>query len=62
MASTEHSPLTRKLSAFVTLSEVELAVLEQLHQRRRTFVAGCDMVHQGEFDPAYLDQIEPRLR
>ena len=48
MTSAEHSPLTRKLSAFVALSEVELAVLERLHQRRRSFVAGRDMVHQGQ--------------
>lgn len=34
MTSAEHSPLTRKLSAFVALLEVELAVLERLHQRR----------------------------
>ena len=48
MTSAEHSPLTLKLSAFVALSEVELAVLERLHQRRRSFVAGRDMVHQGQ--------------
>lgn len=48
MRSAEHSPLTRKLSAFVALSEVELAVLERLHERRRSFVAGRDMVHQGQ--------------
>ncbi|MCZ0813200.1 Crp/Fnr family transcriptional regulator [Roseovarius sp. EGI FJ00037] len=48
MASVEHSPLTRKLSAFVALSEAELTVLERLHQRRRSFVAGRDMVHQGQ--------------
>ena len=48
MTSVELSPLTRKLSAFVALSDVELAVLERLHQRRQTFVAGRDMVHQGQ--------------
>lgn len=42
------SPLTRKLSAFVALSEAELVVLERLHQRRRSFVAGRDLVHQGQ--------------
>jgi CRP-like cAMP-binding protein len=52
MISAEHSPLTRKLSAFVALSEAELAVLERLHQRRRTFAAGRDMVHQGQSDQA----------
>jgi CRP-like cAMP-binding protein len=47
-----NSPLIRKLSAFVALSEVELAVLGQLHQRRRSFVAGRDLVHQGQSDQA----------
>ncbi|WP_299603517.1 Crp/Fnr family transcriptional regulator [uncultured Tateyamaria sp.] len=46
------SPLTRKLSAFVALSKAELDVLERLHQRRRSFVAGRDMVHQGQSDQA----------
>lgn len=41
-------PLGRKLSVFVTLSETELDVLAGLHQRRRTFVAGRDLVHQGQ--------------
>ena len=55
MTSVEHSPLTRKLSAFVALSDVELTVLERLHQRRRSFVAGRDMVHQGQsFQAAYI--------
>ena len=52
MISEEHSPLNRKLSAFVALSEAELAVLERLQQRRRTFAAGRDMVHQGQSDQA----------
>lgn len=52
MTSAEQSPLTRKLSTFVALSREELSVLEQLHQRRRTFAAGQDMVHQGQSDQA----------
>lgn len=48
MSITTDSPLTRKLAAFVALSEAELTVLERLHQRRRTFAAGRDMVHQGQ--------------
>lgn len=48
MSSANHSPLTRKLSAFVALSETELAVLARFHQRRRSFVAGRDMVLQGQ--------------
>jgi len=34
------------------LSSKELAVLERLHQRRRSFVAGRDLVHQGQTDQA----------
>ena len=42
------SPLARKLGAFVALSEKELTVLEALHQRRRTFEPGVDLVRQGQ--------------
>lgn len=48
MTGEAHSPFIRKLSAFVVLSEAELAVLARLHRRRRTFAAGQDMVHQGQ--------------
>lgn len=48
MIMTNQSPLARKLSAFVSLSDAELAVLVSLHQRRRTFSAGRDLVHQGQ--------------
>lgn len=48
----EKTPLVRKLGAFVALSDAELAVLEALHKRRRTFVAGRDLVHQGQLDQA----------
>ncbi|MFO7921656.1 Crp/Fnr family transcriptional regulator [Rhodobacteraceae bacterium W635] len=48
MTTTAKSPLTRKLSSFVALSESELAVLERLHQRRRSFPAGRDLVHEGQ--------------
>ncbi len=50
--NTNTSPLTQKLSAFVALAEAELAVLEQLHQRRKTFEAGRDLVHQGQSEQA----------
>ncbi|AVX05939.1 hypothetical protein MXMO3_03436 (plasmid) [Maritalea myrionectae] len=43
----KNSPLVRKLSAFVSLSANELAVLEKFHDRRRTFVAGRELFHQG---------------
>lgn len=47
--NTRHaSPLARKLSAFVALSQAELEMLERLHERRRTFAAGRDLVHQGQ--------------
>ena len=52
MTVLETSPLTRKLSAFVTLSEIELGVLERLYQRRRSFAAGRDLVHQGQSEQA----------
>tara|TARA_R110000764_G_scaffold198866_2_gene284185 strand:- start:22607 stop:23416 length:810 start_codon:yes stop_codon:yes gene_type:complete len=45
-------PLVRKLSAFVALSGAEIDVLEGLRKRRRTFVAGRDLVHQGQSDQA----------
>ena len=48
----ENTPLVRKLGAFVVLSEAELSVLEKLNKRRRTFVAGRDLVHQGQSDQA----------
>ena len=44
------SPLARILGAFVNLSEPELAVLANLHGRRKSFSAGRDMVHQGQAD------------
>lgn len=46
------NPLTRKLSAFVALSEKELAVLERLQECRHSFVVGRDMVHQGQSNQA----------
>jgi len=48
----KNTPLARKLGAFVALSEAELSVLEGLRKRRRTFVAGRDLVHQGQSDQA----------
>lgn len=44
--------MIRKLGAFVALSTAEHAVLDTLHKRRRTFVAGRDLVHQGQSDQA----------
>lgn len=45
---TEASPLARKLAAFVALSDDDLSTLDRLHQRRRKFVPGVDLVHQGQ--------------
>lgn len=42
------SPLTRKLSAFVALSEVDLETLARFYRRRRRFLAGHEMIHEGE--------------
>ena len=44
------SPLARKLGAYVTLSEPELAVLANLHGQRKNYSAGRDIVHQGQAD------------
>lgn len=41
------SPLTRKLSAFVALSETDLDTLARFHRRRRNFEAGHEMVQEG---------------
>ncbi|MEX1034981.1 MAG: Crp/Fnr family transcriptional regulator [Sneathiella sp.] len=53
MADIENTPLFRKLSAFVALSEAEISVLKELYKRRRTFPAdGRDLIHQGQSDQA----------
>ena len=52
MNSIEKSPLTRKLSSFVLLSASEHDALQNLHKRSRTFVAGRDLVQQGQSDQA----------
>jgi CRP-like cAMP-binding protein len=48
----QNMPLVRKLGAFVALTEAELSVLENLRKRRRTFLAGRDLVHQGQSNQA----------
>jgi CRP-like cAMP-binding protein len=42
------SPLTRKLSAFVALSETDLDTLARIYQRRRRFQSGHEMIHEGQ--------------
>lgn len=44
----QESPLTRKLSAFVALTDVDLETLARFYRRRRRFLAGHEMVHEGQ--------------
>jgi CRP-like cAMP-binding protein len=46
------SPLTRKLSAFVALSGTDLDLLARFHQRRRTFLSGHALIHEGQTNSA----------
>ena len=48
--SIQDSPLARKLSTFVRLSESDLSVMSDLYRRRRNFAVGVDMIHQGQTD------------
>jgi len=48
----ETCPLTRKLSTFVVLSEIERAALARLKERMKFFVPGREMVHQGQSEQA----------
>lgn len=52
MRAIENKPLAMKLGAFVALSAAEQGVLAAQHKRRHHFVAGCDLVHQGQSDRA----------
>lgn len=42
------SPLTRKLSVFVGLSDVDLATLARFYRRRRTFEPGHELTREGQ--------------
>jgi CRP-like cAMP-binding protein len=42
------SPLTRKLSAFVALSDADLATLARFDRRKRTFQPGHELIHEGQ--------------
>jgi len=46
----QDSPLARKLGAFINLSPPDFARLRKLHDRRRRFPAGVDIIHQGQSD------------
>lgn len=40
--------LTQKLSAFVTLANSDLETLARFHGRRRSFLAGHELIHEGQ--------------
>ena len=42
------SPLTRKLSAFVALSDEELKTLIRFERQLRSFASGYEMIHEGQ--------------
>jgi len=42
------SALTKKLSAFVALSDVDLATLARFDRRSRSFQSGHEMIHEGQ--------------
>jgi CRP-like cAMP-binding protein len=42
------SPLTRKLTAFVALSEADLDILSRFHRSRKIFLPGHEMVTEGQ--------------
>lgn len=52
MKDIQNSPLTRKLGAFVALTDAELSILSELYQRRKIFSAGHDLVYQGQAERA----------
>lgn len=43
-----HSPIVTKLGAFVALSNVDLAALDEFHRRRKEFPAGRDILYEGQ--------------
>ena len=44
------SPLARKLGSFVRLTNTELTTLDELHNRRRRYVAERDVIFEGQRD------------
>lgn len=43
-----NSPLTQKLSTFVTLTGMDMETLVRFHRRRRSFNAGHELIHEGQ--------------
>jgi CRP-like cAMP-binding protein len=55
LVSNLENAFSRKLSAYVKLSDTDLTVLSNLYRRRRFFLAGHELIHQGQTDKtAYL--------
>lgn len=45
-----HTSFARKFGAFVALCNQQLVLLDQLHSRKKAFVPGRDMIHEGQVD------------
>ncbi|PVA10856.1 Crp/Fnr family transcriptional regulator [Pelagivirga sediminicola] len=56
MAPSDHDcPLSRKLRTHMPLARADLAILADLHARRRTYPAGADMIFEGQAaHPLYI--------
>ncbi len=52
MHSVQISPFAKKLSALIALTTQELEILERFNQRRKHFIAGQEIVHQGQQQPS----------
>jgi CRP-like cAMP-binding protein len=48
LPSNWENSFARKLSAAVSLSEKDLAIISDLYRRRRRFLAGQELIHQGQ--------------
>ena len=51
MMTMKQSPLIRKLSTYVRLSEEEYLILKEFQRHQRNFDAGSDLVHEGQNHP-----------
>lgn len=52
------SALTQKLSAFVALSDVDLATLARFDRRRRSFQTGHELIHEGQTNASAFVLVE----
>ena len=50
LLSKQTSAFSRKLSAFIELTDHESSMMVDVHRRRRNFAVGVDMIHQGQTD------------